>query len=72
MNSSNEIKGSPGEIPKRNFTGGLFYILRKLLGIGRVTTLPDIKQGFGSLSMNTRNGPWRVPLLLKSINRASR
>lgn len=62
MNNNTQIKGSPGEIPKRNFTGGPFYILKELLGIGRVTTLPDVKQGFGSLSMNTCSGPGRVVL----------
>lgn len=44
MNIDNETKGLPGEIPKRNFTGGPFYIEMKLLGIGCVITRPDIKQ----------------------------
>ena len=52
MTSNNEIKGLPGEIPERNFTGGLFYIGLRLSGIGSVNTRPDIKQGSSLLSRN--------------------
>ncbi len=60
----NEIKGSFGSSFTELTSSGPFYSCSvRLVGIGRVTKLPDIKQGFDSLSTNTRKGPWRVNLL---------
>ena len=45
MNENSEnTKGSPGDVPERNFTGDPFYDDMKLSGVGSLTTRPDTKQ----------------------------
>lgn len=62
--NNDEIKGRSGVgLRKLNSVRPFYMFFLRLAGIGGVTTYPDVKQGFSSLSMNTRKGPWRVNLL---------
>ncbi len=55
MSNNHEIKGSFGSsLPELTSNGSFYSYSGKLSGIGCVITRPDTKQGFDSLSMNTR------------------